>query len=261
MNPIDFALRRPWTVLVAVLAVALLAGVAVRRMRIDVFPNLDSPVVYVCQPYGGMDPAQMEGLLTFEATPYYMFEPRVPRLVRELVPDVKLVFLLRDPVDRAFSHYHNNRRLGREPLGFEEALAAEKERLAGEEERMLADPTYVSEPHRLYSYCGRGLYAMQIERWLRHFPAAQMRFVDARRLFADPRGVLADVLAFLGLDLWEPADCEPRNQGRHDDAMAPHTRARLRAFFEPHERRLAELIGETEPAVEIGRRAYGIRSR
>jgi RND family efflux transporter MFP subunit len=64
MNPIDFALRRPWTVLVAVLAVALLAGVAVRRMRIDVFPNLDAPVVYVCQPYGGMDPAQMEGLLT-----------------------------------------------------------------------------------------------------------------------------------------------------------------------------------------------------
>ena len=64
MNPIDFALRRPWTVLVTVTALALLAGVAVRRMKIDVFPSLNSPVVYVCQPYGGMDPAQMEGLLT-----------------------------------------------------------------------------------------------------------------------------------------------------------------------------------------------------
>jgi multidrug efflux pump subunit AcrB len=64
MNPIDFALRRPWTVLVAVTALALLAGVAVRRMKIDVFPSLNSPMVYVCQPYGGMDPAQMEGLLT-----------------------------------------------------------------------------------------------------------------------------------------------------------------------------------------------------
>jgi len=64
MNPITFALRRPWTVLVAVVAVCLLAAVAVRRMRIDVFPSLDAPVVYVCQPYGGMDPAQMEGLLT-----------------------------------------------------------------------------------------------------------------------------------------------------------------------------------------------------
>jgi RND family efflux transporter MFP subunit len=64
MNPIDFALRRPWTVMVGVLAVLLLAGVAVLRMKIDVFPSLNSPVVYVCQPYGGMDPAQMEGLLT-----------------------------------------------------------------------------------------------------------------------------------------------------------------------------------------------------
>ena len=64
MNPITFALRRPWTVLVGVLAVVLLAVVAVRRMSIDVFPSLNTPVVYVCQPYGGMDPAQMEGLLT-----------------------------------------------------------------------------------------------------------------------------------------------------------------------------------------------------
>jgi RND family efflux transporter MFP subunit len=64
MNPIDFALRRPWTMVVGVVALTLLAGVAVRRMKIDVFPNLNAPIVYVCQPYGGMDPAQMEGLLT-----------------------------------------------------------------------------------------------------------------------------------------------------------------------------------------------------
>jgi multidrug efflux pump subunit AcrB len=64
MNPIDFALRRPLTVMVLVVAVALGSGLAVKRMAIDIFPNLNLPVVYVCQPYGGMDPAQMEGLLT-----------------------------------------------------------------------------------------------------------------------------------------------------------------------------------------------------
>ena len=64
MNPIVFAMRRPLTVMVAVVAVALGGALAVARMRIDVFPNLDLPVIYVCQPYGGMDPAQMEGLLT-----------------------------------------------------------------------------------------------------------------------------------------------------------------------------------------------------
>jgi multidrug efflux pump subunit AcrB len=64
MNPIVFALRRPMTVMVLVVAVALGSIVAVIRMPIDIFPNLNLPVVYVCQPFGGMDPAQMEGLLT-----------------------------------------------------------------------------------------------------------------------------------------------------------------------------------------------------
>ena len=66
MNPIVFALRRPLTVMVIVVAVALGSGLllAFGRMSIDIFPNLNLPVVYVCQPYGGMDPAQMEGLLT-----------------------------------------------------------------------------------------------------------------------------------------------------------------------------------------------------
>jgi multidrug efflux pump subunit AcrB len=64
MNPIVFALRRPLTVMVFVVAVVLGSILALTRMSIDIFPNLNLPVVYVCQPYGGMDPAQMEGLLT-----------------------------------------------------------------------------------------------------------------------------------------------------------------------------------------------------
>ncbi len=64
MNPIAFAMRRPLTVMVLVAAVALGSVLAVTRMSIDIFPNLNLPVVYVAQPYGGMDPAQMEGLIT-----------------------------------------------------------------------------------------------------------------------------------------------------------------------------------------------------
>jgi multidrug efflux pump subunit AcrB len=64
MNPIVFAMRRPLTVMVLVAAVALGSGLAVLRMPVDIFPNLNLPLIYVAQPYGGMDPAQMEGLLT-----------------------------------------------------------------------------------------------------------------------------------------------------------------------------------------------------
>src|SRR5579872_3737520 len=64
MNPIVFALRHPYTVMVAVVAIVLGSILAVARMKIDIFPQLNLPVIYVAQPYGGMDPAQMEGLIT-----------------------------------------------------------------------------------------------------------------------------------------------------------------------------------------------------
>src|SRR5689334_22310025 len=64
MNPIIFALRHPITVMVMMAGIVAGSGLAVGRMKIDIFPQLNLPVVYVCQPYGGMDPAQMEGLLT-----------------------------------------------------------------------------------------------------------------------------------------------------------------------------------------------------
>lgn len=64
MNLIVFALRRPITIVVAMIAIVLGATLAVRRMQVDIFPALNLPVIYVCQPYGGMDPAQMEGFIT-----------------------------------------------------------------------------------------------------------------------------------------------------------------------------------------------------
>ena len=63
MNPIVFALRHPVTTMTGVVAVIGCSILAVSRMKVDIFPALNLPVVYVCQPYGGMDPAQMEGLI------------------------------------------------------------------------------------------------------------------------------------------------------------------------------------------------------
>src|ERR1044072_542305 len=63
MNPIVFALRHPYTIMVSVLALVLGSGLALWRMKVDIFPSLNLPVIYVAQPYGGLDPAQMEGLI------------------------------------------------------------------------------------------------------------------------------------------------------------------------------------------------------
>ena len=67
------ALRRPITVLVAVAAIALTSAFAVSRMRADIFPDLDLPVIYVAQPYGGMSPAQMEGFITYYYEYHFLY--------------------------------------------------------------------------------------------------------------------------------------------------------------------------------------------
>ena len=66
------ALRNPISVLVAVISIALCSILALMRMPIDIFPNLNLPVIYVAQPYGGMSPAQMEGYLVY----YYEYQDR-----------------------------------------------------------------------------------------------------------------------------------------------------------------------------------------
>jgi hypothetical protein len=178
-----------------------------------------------------------------ESSPYYMFDPRVPARMAAIMPDVKLVYLLRDPVERAFSHYCKNVRDDREPLSFAAALAAEDERLAGEEERMLDDPTYLSGLHQYYSYAARGRYAEQLIRWRRHFPATQMLVVDAARLFTSPGEVLAELLAFAGLEPWAPRQFHALNAGQVRMPLDLHVASALAATFAPHEWRLADLVG------------------
>ena len=73
MNPIAFALRHPITVIVLLMGLVVGSGLALFRMKIDIFPNLDLPVLYVVQPYGGMDPEQVEGLLTFPFENHFLY--------------------------------------------------------------------------------------------------------------------------------------------------------------------------------------------
>jgi len=189
-----------------------------------------------------------------ESSPYYMFHPAVPARVRAVVPDARIVFLLRDPVARAISHFRKNIRDGREPLPFAAAMAAEEDRLAGAEARLLADPHHASPAHQYFSYQARGRYADQLLRWQGVFPAAQLLAIDAGRLFADPATVLGEVLAFLSLAPWRPASFEVRNASRTDPPSDATAIRRLEHAFEPHQQRLHDLIGWC-PRAEVAARA------
>lgn len=181
-------------------------------------------------------------VLTGEATTYYLFHPAVPQRVARALPGVLLVAILRDPVDRAYSHYQLSVRGGRETLPFEAALDAEAERLAGEEERLAADPAYDSPAHRHQSYVTRGVYLPQLERWHACFPPERLLVLRSEDLFERPAETVAQVTAFLGLDTHPGPLPSPRNRVTYEH-MEPATRERLRRVFEEPNRRLEAYLG------------------
>jgi lipopolysaccharide transport system ATP-binding protein len=180
-------------------------------------------------------------LIAGEATPYYLFHPLVPGRVAATLPDVRLVALLRDPVDRAYSHYQMMLRTGREHLSFEDALAAEDERLVGERDRLLSGE-HRSPHHRHRAYQARGFYAEQLERWFEHFPRDQLLVLRTEDLLARPAAGYARVLAFLGARPWQPKDFAAKNTASYTPLSA-NLRARLEERFAEPNARLAHLLG------------------
>jgi hypothetical protein len=181
-------------------------------------------------------------LLTGEASPYYLYHPWVPERIRETLPEVRLIALLRNPVERAYSHYQMNRRQGKEPLSFEGAIASEEERLRGEYDRLVRDATYYSDNHYNFGYLTRGVYVDPLTRWGERFPAERLLVLRSEDLYLDPRETLLQVNCFLGLPEWEPARFRPYNQKPYSE-IDPKTRRKLLDYFEPHNWRLYEYLG------------------
>jgi hypothetical protein len=184
------------------------------------------------------------GSLTLDASPYYLVHPLVPQRVAQLLPEVRLVAVLRNPVDRAHSHYQHEVRGGRESLSFAEAIEKESERLAGEEERLRNDPNYYSFNHHRYSYTLRGLYLDQLRRWVQQFPRSQLLVLQSEWLFRDPAAATAAVHDFLGLRPHRLERDKPSFQAGYDRTIPPELRARLVTYFEPHNRELYQWLGE-----------------
>ncbi len=183
------------------------------------------------------------GCITGEATPYYLTHPQVPARVAAVVPKVKLIVMLRNPIDRALSHHNHQVRRGREPLDFEQAIRAEPQRLSGELERMQADDTYYSHAYWAYSYLTRGRYAEQLERWLQVFPLDQLLVIGSEAFFNDPRTQYKRTLTFLGLPDHDLGEYKKQNTGGAYDGITPELHAELNAYFRPHNERLYALVG------------------
>jgi hypothetical protein len=174
-----------------------------------------------CFPQAGWKEGQRS--ITGEATPSYLFDPPVAKRMAGVVPQARLIALLRNPIDRAYSHYQMQVKRGTEPLSFEEAI---------------------EQQHT--SYVSRGIYVDQLLRWFEFFGKEQMLILKSEDFFERPVETLKVVLTFLDLPDWQP-DASALQQRRHTGAytqkMDPSTRRRLEAYFEPYNKRLYEYLG------------------
>ena len=184
------------------------------------------------------------GFVTGEGSPYYMFHPLVPQRVKQVVPNAKFLVVLRNPVDRAYSHYQHEARKGRDELTFEEAIAQESTRLSGELERVRTEPNYNSFAIQHFSYIERGKYAAQLEQWFAVFPREQFLVVTSDELNKQFGTTLKRAFEFVGVPD-HPIEQPKRSNVGSYDKMNPGTRAQLLELFRPHNAALEKLLQVT----------------
>lgn len=181
-------------------------------------------------------------LITGEGEPSYLPNPIVPQRAFDLKPSVKLIVMLRNPADRAFSHYQHRFSREREVRTFEDVVKADKEKLKNGWGKL---PTgdYKSLGHLHYSYLPRGIYVDQIKCWMAVFPKEQFLIIRAEDFFSDTQTVYGEVLAFLGLPQHHLEKRKKHNVGKYAQPMSAAMKQDLADYFYPHNQRLRDFLG------------------
>ncbi len=163
----------------------------------------------------------------------------------QIIPQAKLIVSLRNPVDRAYSHYHHMQRsfIG-ETLPFWEALHAEDQRIGQDMTLNAMDPSKVGREYMRWSYKHRGMYIDQIEFWLQHFPREQLLILNYEDLVSDTGAVCNQVCDFLGVPEFDFETSNKRNTGHYTEPMDERSREYLTELFRPYNRRLFDFLGE-----------------
>lgn len=182
--------------------------------------------------------------ITGEASPFYMAHPLAAQRIAEHCPSVKLLVLLRNPADRAISHYHQEFRRQHDPLSLQEALIAEEKRTQADWQALADGKLLTHSAAQRFSYRERGHYAQQLQPFLQRFPREQIAIYSSEQFFQEPFAVLAPLYRFLGVDpSFQPPDLFPRKPGNYG-AADQAVRQSLVQYYEPHNTALFSLIGQ-----------------
>ncbi|MCB0401870.1 MAG: sulfotransferase domain-containing protein [Flavobacteriales bacterium] len=181
--------------------------------------------------------------ITLDGSANYFESKDAPARIKKDLPGAKLILLLRNPVDRAYSHYKMAVELGFEKLSFQDALAAENDRLKTSREHDVAlyGHDYVFQK---LGYRSKGVYIDFLTHWLKHFPLNSIKIIDSRTLHTHTEEVYGQVLDYIGLSPFTPGHFEVLKKSTAEK-MPDSVRRELHDFYEPHNEALFKLIGKS----------------
>lgn len=175
-----------------------------------------------------------------EATPEYLFHSLAPKRVYDLLPDIKLIVVLRNPIDRAYSHYNKNVKNNLEAMSFEDAITIRKSKLKKAEELIKENDVQANRFLEQYAYIEKGRYVEQFERWFKFFPKENFFVVETTNLNSQ---TFEKMHNFLGLPEQKiDGELEIIHKGKYKSDIKPKTREMLADYFKPYNKKLEKLL-------------------
>jgi len=216
----------------------------------DILPATTKEIHYFSQHFNkGLDwylqhfPLREMRKISGEASPFYLFHPHSAKRIASELPDIKIIILLRNPAQRAISHYHQQARRHHEKLSMMDAFQQEDARIENAWNKLLAGKQISGMKIQQCSYLKRGLYLEQIQRYETYFPAEQICLLESSHFFDHPQDFLGKVFRFLNVDPhFSPTDLWPRKPGNYE-SVEPEVLAFLHQYFEAHNEALFEHLG------------------
>ncbi len=169
--------------------------------------------------------------INFEASTNYLFYPWSPKHVFETIPHCKIIILLREPKQRAWSHYKHQIRSKEEQIPFFKALEREMIHLDEIEKKILADPKYFNKSFRNYSYLRRGLYFKQIKNWARFFERESMFISSFDDFFENPIDKCNEIFEFLEIEKFSINPSKIYNESSSNDIPPKESIDLMKSYF------------------------------
>ena len=171
--------------------------------------------------------------LTYDVTPFYIYNQKAPQRIHQILPNSKLIVILRNPIDRSYSNYF----LGNQEKKFEEIIANEKKILNKIDKNNVDE--YYNFVHT--SMLARGFYAEQLETWYKIFPKNQILIIKSEDFAIQTNKIMNEIFNFLGLENFNILDNSKKNKIMYEP-MKEETRKELIEYFRPYNKKLYSMI-------------------